>query len=66
MAGEASSHCVAHTVRDLINYRENLADKIILMPDTMSPVPGFEKDADTFFNEMERAGLKIEPSKSIG
>lgn len=48
IAGEAKSHCVSSTVSDLIvNFREN-SNKIIILEDCMSNVPGFETNGDKF------------------
>ncbi len=43
--GQASSHCVASTIYGVVNNFSDikLAQKIKVLKDTMSPVPGFEK-----------------------
>ena len=50
IAGEASSHCVANTVADIIDSfgDPTYASKITLITDCMSPVPGFEFLWDAF------------------
>lgn len=60
VAGEASSHCVADTVGDLVtlNQGPSMERKITLLADAMSPVPGFEARAAEFFTRMERLGVK--------
>jgi nicotinamidase/pyrazinamidase len=59
IAGEASSHCVANTVRDIVkNFGDpKYAQKLVLLTDAMSAVGGFEKLADDFFNEMKALGV---------
>jgi nicotinamidase/pyrazinamidase len=54
VAGEASSHCVADTVTDIIRFSENpaIAEKITL-------VAGFETVADAFFQRMTAAGVVV-------
>ncbi len=60
VAGEASSHCVAHTVRDLVAHGgEAVAQSLVLISDAMSPVPGCEGLADAFFDAMRRRGVAL-------
>lgn len=59
LAGEASSHCLANTVRDIATQ---LADpawvrKLVLLTDAMSPVPGFESYADDFVRDITALGM---------
>lgn len=63
IAGEALSHCVASTVRDLI---ANIADsgKVSLLTDTMSPVPGFEPQARKFLIDMARQGVSLKTTSA--
>jgi len=59
-SGEASSHCVASTIRDIVkNFGEETVKKCVLLEDAMSPVPGFEQIADDFFQEMKNKGMQI-------
>lgn len=60
IAGEASSHCVANTLRDIINgfNSTDVAKKVVLLTDAMSPVPGFEFLADQFFADMAVLGVQ--------
>jgi nicotinamidase-related amidase len=60
LAGEASSHCLAHTVRDIA---AQFADptwiaKLVLLEDATSPVPGFEALADDFVRDMTALGMR--------
>ena len=52
IAGQASSHCVANTYYDLIDYLPTLAPRIVILKDTMSAVPGFEEFETNFFNSV--------------
>ena len=66
VAGEASSHCVANTMTDIIdNFGEDSAKKVTLLTDCMSPVPGFEALADNFFDDMKKRGVKLEKSTDV-
>jgi len=59
-SGEASTHCVANTIRDIIkNFGAETIKKCILLEDAMSPVPGFEHLADEFFRDMKQQGMQI-------
>jgi len=61
VAGEAGSHCLANTVRDLANNfgDDSLVSKITLLSDATSPVPGFEALQDDFLREMTGRGMKL-------
>jgi len=61
VAGEAGSHCLANTVRDLANNfgDDSLVSKITLLTDATSPVPGFESFQDDFLREMTGRGMKL-------
>ncbi len=64
--GEASSHCVANTVRDILrNFDAGSAHKCVLLEDAISPVPGFERFADEFFQEMGDKGVQIATTASF-
>jgi len=59
ISGEALSHCVANTVRDLCNsLGEDNIKKIVLLIDQMSSVTGFEKIANNFLLEMKERGVR--------
>lgn len=63
-AGEASSHCVANTVRDIVdNFGLASLDNLYLIEDAMSAVVipnvvSFQSLADDFFTDMKAKGLK--------
>lgn len=61
LAGEASSHCLANTVRDIAAH---FADpswirKLVLLEDATSPVPGFESYAADFVRDMTALGMSV-------
>lgn len=60
ITGQAITHCVANTVRDLAEaFRDDsLVKKLILITDTCSPVPGFENLGDQFIKEMTARGMQ--------
>jgi len=60
VAGEAGSHCVANTVRDLAQFGDDrLLPKILLLRDAVSPVAGFQAFEDNFIAEMTARGMQV-------
>ncbi|SCK27225.1 Nicotinamidase-related amidase [Variovorax sp. HW608] len=60
VAGEASSHCVRATVEHLAEHLPSgHLGKLVLLSDCMSPVPGFEKQAETFLGAMRMRGATV-------
>jgi nicotinamidase-related amidase len=51
--GQAKSHCVLSTLRDMTP----IADRIWILEDAMSPVPGF--DVDAAYRELAAAGMHV-------
>jgi len=64
IAGEARSHCVANTVRQMGEI-EGLAGNIFLLWDLMSDVPGFEAVAMSIYENAFRRGIRKETSFSV-
>lgn len=60
VCGQALSHCVNYTTRDILKYWDprNTAD-IVLVTDASSPVTGCEADATKFVNDMKYSGLTL-------
>jgi len=61
VAGEAGSHCLAFTVRDIAN---NFGDasyvgKLVLVEDATSPVPTFDQFQKDFVAEMTAKGMQL-------
>lgn len=70
VAGEALSHCVANTVRDIANnFGDQNIGKLVLLTDCSSPVQSpyvdFKKVADDFVAEMVARGMKTARSTDI-
>ncbi len=61
VAGEAGSHCLANTVRDIVDGFENddYVKKIVLLQDATSPVTGFENLQEDFIKEMTSKGMQV-------
>lgn len=60
LAGEAGSHCLANTVRDVAGELPDDAflKKCVLLADATSPVPGFENYQQDFIGRMTARGMR--------
>jgi nicotinamidase-related amidase len=60
VGGEASSHCVAETMTDLLaEMTPEQRQRVILLSDCMSAVPGFEAAAATFLAQAAAQGVQV-------
>ena len=63
IAGEALSHCVANTIRDIAdNFGDENIKKFILLEDCCSNVPGFEHFGDAFVKDLTARGMQVTTS----
>ncbi|PIE20198.1 MAG: hypothetical protein CSA66_01185 [Proteobacteria bacterium] len=67
LAGEAGSHCLANTVRDIANAFSDPAyvRKMVLLTDATSPVPGFEAFQEAFIRDMTQRGMKLSTTDQV-
>lgn len=65
--GEALSHCLANTFRDVVKNFSNpqYIEKMVLLTDATSPVPTFEHFGDDFIREMSAKGMKLSTTTDI-
>lgn len=60
ISGEASSHCVPNTIRDIANnFGEENIKKFVYLEDTCSAVAGFESWEKDFLDEMTGRGMQV-------
>lgn len=60
IAGEALSHCVANTIRDVANeFAPEEVKKLVLLEDACSNVTGFEQMGKDFVDEMVSLGMEV-------
>ena len=61
LAGEAGSHCLANTVRDIAAHfsDSSYVEKMMLLTDATSPVPGFEQYQTDFVADMTALGMQL-------
>lgn len=64
VAGEAKSHCVATTIKQMLEIN-GLAAKIVILEDCMSDVAGFEGSASPILQEAINQGARIAKSVEI-
>jgi nicotinamidase/pyrazinamidase len=66
LAGEASSHCLKFTVEDVAaTFDSRHIQKMVLLQDCCSPVPGFEQEADRFIAQMQSRGMQVTESTAF-
>ncbi len=63
VAGEARTHCVANTIKQLLDYPD-LIKKLIILEDCMSNIPGFEDIAKPVFLKAAQIGAKFGKSNA--
>ncbi len=61
IAGEALSHCVANTFRDVADEfgSDEYVKKLVLLTDASSNVPGFDKFGEDFVKDMTARGMRV-------
>lgn len=66
IAGEASSHCVASTIKDIAdNFGEDNVRKFMYLEDACSPVPGCEALEKAFLDEMTGRGMQVSTTEKF-
>jgi nicotinamidase-related amidase len=66
LAGQARSHCVANSMRQLLDIAPQLAPKLIVLEDCMSDVPGLPSDfyvgVNNIYADAQAKGVRIQKS----
>ena len=66
IAGEALSHCVANTIRDVADeFSPDELKKFVILEDASSNVTGFEHLGTSFIEDMEKAGMEISTTEKF-
>lgn len=64
IAGEASSHCVKATTEHIVEHLPGgHLERLVLLTDCMSPVTGFEAQAQAFLAAMQARGVRLATSR---
>jgi nicotinamidase-related amidase len=59
IAGQARNFCVATSLKQLLNKAPQLAEKIIILDDCMSDVPGFDGISDAVWEKAKNLGVRF-------
>jgi nicotinamidase/pyrazinamidase len=65
LAGEARSHCVATSLRQILRYAPKLVPKVVVLTDCMSDVAGLGYLADAIYEEARQRGVQFSTSKEL-
>ncbi|HLK61036.1 MAG TPA: hypothetical protein VKU00_31010 [Chthonomonadaceae bacterium] len=67
IAGEAGSHCLANTVRDIAHNfgDDSYVKRLVLLEDATCPVPGFEALQSNFVKEMTARGMQVATTRDF-
>lgn len=64
--GQAKSHCLANTVRDIVaNFGAENIKKLWLIEDCASNVTGFENLGEEFVSDMKKLGMNVTTAKDF-
>ena len=64
LAGEAKTHCVANTLKQLFDFPE-IVRKLVIIEDCMSDIPGCERLSVPIYGKAARLGARFVKSDSI-
>lgn len=59
LGGEAKSHCVANSLKQMMNEAPVLCSKLTIFEDAMSNVSGFESHADPIYQRAKDMGIRF-------
>ena len=65
IGGEAKSHCVNNTIRQMITKAPELIEKLVILEDAMSPVTGCDTLADETIAQAQKMGARVARTTTI-
>lgn len=69
LVGQARSHCVVNSLKQMLQIAPQLASKLIVFEDCMSNVPGLPQDfydyVDGIYTDAQKSGVRIEKSTNL-
>mmetsp|Transcript_17760 Transcript_17760/g.33459 ORF Transcript_17760/g.33459 Transcript_17760/m.33459 type:complete len:298 (-) Transcript_17760:104-997(-) len=66
VCGQAMSHCVNYTLRDIVaHWPKDRLSQIVLLTDGASAVPGFESAAEKFQADMKALGVQLKTAVEV-
>lgn len=60
LAGQAKSHCVATSLKQIMDYAPDLAQKVIVLEDCMSDVTGLGHLGEPIYERAKKLGIRFE------
>jgi len=65
IVGEARSHCVATSIKQIVQYAPDLITKVSVLTDCMSDVTNWEHLADPIFEDAKQKGMSFVTSREV-
>ena len=65
IAGEARSHCVATSIKQIVQYAPNLIPKVSVLTDCMSDVTNWGHLAEPIFEEARQKGMSFKTAREV-
>lgn len=65
LLGEAMNVCVLNSLKDCVSYAPDLAKKLVILEDCMSPIGSFDVHTDPVFQDAVRLGAQIMKSTDV-
>ncbi|WP_338814619.1 nicotinamidase [Bernardetia sp. Wsw4-3y2] len=65
LAGQAKSHCVATSLKQIMDYAPKLAKKIIVLEDCMSDIPNLGHLGEPIYQKAKELGVKFVKSDDV-
>ena len=65
LMGEAKSHCVANSLKQILDFAPELVSKLVLVTDCMSDVAGLGYLADSIYAEAKASNVRFMDSGAI-
>ena len=65
ICGEAKSHCVNYTMRDIESVWEHPRDRLVLLDDCTTAVAGFEASGEEFVKDMLEKGCTVTKAEEV-
>ncbi|PIY09132.1 MAG: nicotinamidase [Flexibacter sp. CG_4_10_14_3_um_filter_32_15] len=65
LAGQAKSHCVATSLKQIMDYAPNLAKKVIILEDCMSDIPNLGHLGEPIYERAKELGIHFIKSSEV-
>ncbi len=65
LAGQAKSHCVATSLKQIMDYAPELAKKVVILEDCMSDIPNMAYLGEPIYKRAKELGIKFVKSSEV-